>query len=148
MKNLGMSRLLIADPACHAPCRHAQVLYSQFVALLDEGKVKAARLESGTSRIYFDLKMSEAAASAPTAAMAATAVQNAASSAAGAVSVATAPLVPSASTATVGESATSASSSMAAAAAATTTVSGATSTARHMMQKQYFIKVCALACPT
>lgn len=33
-----------------------QVLYSQFVTLLDAKKVKAARLESGTGRLYFELQ--------------------------------------------------------------------------------------------
>ncbi len=40
-----------------------QVLYSQFVALLDQGRVTTARLESGSSRIYFDVKPEEASAS-------------------------------------------------------------------------------------
>ncbi|GIL68515.1 hypothetical protein Vafri_21788 [Volvox africanus] len=61
-----------------------EVLYSDFVTLLDTGRVRAARLEAGTSRLYFDVTRpqpppsvaaaqpgstaSEVAAAAPTAA--------------------------------------------------------------------------------
>lgn len=38
------------------------MLYSSFVHLLDTGRVRAARLESGTSRLYFDLRPRDTAA--------------------------------------------------------------------------------------
>ena len=46
------------------PC--LQVLYSQFVTLLEEGKVQTSRLESGTSRVYFDVKPSAETVTAST----------------------------------------------------------------------------------
>jgi hypothetical protein len=52
-----------------------QVLYSQFVKLLEEGKVQTARLESGTSRVYFDVippEETESPAAASTSSAAAT----------------------------------------------------------------------------
>ena len=48
-----------------------EVLYSEFVTLLDTGKVRSARLESGNSRLVFDVNLPSAAeaqaASAPVA---------------------------------------------------------------------------------
>jgi len=38
-----------------------EVMYSSFVKLLDSNRVRAARLESGTGKMYFDLKPQEAA---------------------------------------------------------------------------------------
>jgi hypothetical protein len=45
-----------------------EVLYSDFVALLDAGKVKTARLEAASSRVLFEVHPQDAAASATTAA--------------------------------------------------------------------------------
>lgn len=44
------------------------MLYSDFVHLLDLGHVRAARLESGTSRLYFDIRIKEPVPAAPAAA--------------------------------------------------------------------------------
>jgi hypothetical protein len=44
-------------PTCHLP--HLQVLYSDFATVLDAGKVKSARLEPSTGRLYFAMKSAE-----------------------------------------------------------------------------------------
>jgi hypothetical protein len=49
---------------CAAPPPRLQVLYSTFVSLLDTGKVRAARLEAGASRLYFDMVPHEEAEAA------------------------------------------------------------------------------------
>lgn len=48
-----------------------EVLYSDFVTLLDSGKVKAARLEASSSKLMFEMHPQEAAAAAGSAAAAA-----------------------------------------------------------------------------
>lgn len=69
-----------------------EVLYSDFVSLLEESRVRSARLESGTSRIYFDLKAAAQAeaAEAAVAGKAAPAAARASSKAAPAQAAATA----------------------------------------------------------
>lgn len=73
-----------------------QVLYSDFVTALERGRVRAVRLESGTGRVYFDMKPREeapAAATAETTAAAAAGAAVTAEVAAGATAAAsTAPL--------------------------------------------------------
>lgn len=65
----------------NARVKPREVLYSTFVSLLDEGKVKAARLESGSGRMYFDMQMPAETATAdavPTATVVASAAATAA----------------------------------------------------------------------
>lgn len=57
-----------------------EVLYSDFVALLDTGKVKAARLEAASSRLFFECHASQEAAAVPAAAAAAVAAASSSSS--------------------------------------------------------------------
>jgi cell division protease FtsH len=63
-----------------------EVLYSDFVTLLDSGKVKAARLEASSSKLMFEMHPQEAAAAAGGAAAAAAAASAKASSSAAASS--------------------------------------------------------------
>jgi cell division protease FtsH len=53
----GAVRLALAARQRSAP---REVLYSDLLALVDAGKVRAARLEAGTSRVYFDVVVDEA----------------------------------------------------------------------------------------
>ncbi|GAX80849.1 hypothetical protein CEUSTIGMA_g8284.t1 [Chlamydomonas eustigma] len=115
--------------------RPREVLYSQFVALLDEGKVQAARLESGTSKLYFDVKFNEATASTSDTS------GSAAESVSKATDIAKAPAVASTPTSKSAAPTTSTSSPETSALTASTSSSGAASTFTHKMQKQYFIKL-------
>lgn len=115
-----------------------QVLYSAFVTLLDEGRVKAARLESGTSRLYFDLKaQTEVASASATAATAATAAAVAVEAAASSSAPVTAQVSPAAA-AVAGTPAASTSGPSAAAAPTSSAV-----TVPHRMQRHAYIKVCS-----
>jgi hypothetical protein len=124
-----------------------QVLYSTFVSMLDEGRVKAARLESGTSKLYFDLKLEEeassTAAAAASVAVAAAAVATPAPIMAikrgrGAPEPAPAP-VAAASSVVLGQDAAAA--MLASAEASSVAVPASTAKPVHRMQKQFFIKV-------
>jgi hypothetical protein len=55
---LGFVRYSAIMQARSAP---REVLYSEFVTLLDTGKVRSARLESGNSRLVFDVNLPAAA---------------------------------------------------------------------------------------
>lgn len=70
-----------------APLFLPQILYSDLISLIDSSRVRSARLESGTSRLYFDLKPEAAAAAA---ASTSAASGKAAAAAAAAASTATA----------------------------------------------------------
>jgi ATP-dependent Zn protease len=54
----GAARLALAARQRSAP---REVLYSDLLALVDQGKVRAARLEAGTSRVYFDVVVADEA---------------------------------------------------------------------------------------
>lgn len=118
-----------------APVMH-QVLYSAFVTLLDEGRVKAARLESGTGRLYFDLKaQTEVASASATAATAATAAVVAMEVAASSSAPVTAQVSPAAATMTATPAASTSGPSAAAASASSAV------TVPHRMQRHAYIKV-------
>lgn len=93
-----------------------QVLYSQFVTLLEEGKVQTSRLESGTSRVYFDVKQPSAET--------VTASTTATSSAAAAT-----------------PSSMEETRALSSGATATTTATATSSAVNHKFQRQFFIKV-------
>jgi cell division protease FtsH len=57
----GAVRLALAARQRTAP---REVLYSDLLALVDQGRVRAARLEAGTSRVYFDVVAEEGATAA------------------------------------------------------------------------------------
>jgi hypothetical protein len=123
----------------------SQVLYSQFVALLDEGKVQAARLESGTSKLYFDVKFNEASTASTSEATESAAAEIVSKTKQDSAKASTA----STSTAPTKSGVTVASTSTPQPTATTTSTSssGAASTFAHKMQKQYFIKVRAIILP-
>ncbi|GLC60747.1 hypothetical protein PLESTB_001666400 [Pleodorina starrii] len=127
-----------------------EVLYSDFVTLLDGGRVRAARLEAGTSRLYFDVvvrqqqpqqqpfqpqQQPQPTQAAPTVPAVPAVPAAAAAAAAGAA------------TATATVAAPSAASPPAAAAAAATAAAAAASSAtaagvvRQRFQKIFFIKL-------
>ncbi len=153
------------DPASrntHAP---PQVLYSDFVTLLDGGRVRAARLEAGTSRLFFDIHLptpqQQAAAAAAAAASAAmpqpaaapaaaaaaapaapAAVMPALAAAATASTAAAAPvLTPATAPAAAAAASTSEAAGPAPAAAAAASSSAASAPVRQRFQRQFYIKL-------
>ncbi|GBF97542.1 inactive ATP-dependent zinc metalloprotease chloroplastic-like [Raphidocelis subcapitata] len=58
---LSAVRIYAAAKARAAP---REVLYSDFVTLIEQRRVRAARLEAGTGRVYFDIRLPEAGAAA------------------------------------------------------------------------------------
>ncbi|KAG2454133.1 hypothetical protein HYH02_001169 [Chlamydomonas schloesseri] len=122
-----------------------EVLYSDFVTMLDGGRVRAARLEAGTSRLYFDVKPLQPPPGAATAAAAAAATAAAATTAAVVGSTEAAVAAASAGGAEAGAAATAAAAgaSSGAATAAGSSAAAATAAAapRARFQKQYYIKL-------
>lgn len=136
--------------ACAA--RLPQVLYSDFVALLDTNRVRAARLESGTGKLYFDIRhtpqpqQQAMAAAAPAAAAAAE--LPAAAALAAAASKPAAPALAAASMASSAAATASTSGAPAALAEASAAAPqlpaaavAASSAARQRFVKQFYIKL-------
>ncbi|KAG2432568.1 hypothetical protein HXX76_008912 [Chlamydomonas incerta] len=119
-----------------------EVLYSDFVTMLDVGRVRAARLEAGTSRLYFDVKPLQpppgAAAVAATAAATATAAVVGSTEAAVAASAGGAA---AGSAAAAAGAATAATAAGAAGAAPAGAAAAAAAAPRSRFQKQYYIKL-------
>ncbi|KAG2498816.1 hypothetical protein HYH03_003009 [Edaphochlamys debaryana] len=132
---VAMTRELFFPTARVAP---REVLYSDFVTLLDTGRVRAARLEAGTSRLYFDVVRPPTPAPAA-ATPAATAAAPAALAATATVATAAATAVPAALAAAAPAAAEAAAASTSAAVGSSTAVAAAPQRQRFL--KQFYIKL-------
>lgn len=116
-----------------------QVLYSTFVSLLDQGKVRAARLESGSSRLYFEMAPQPEAEAAEAATAATAAANTPAAAGKAAKAAAKQSAVPAEATAVA---VAGAGAGPTAAATAAPTVMAAAAAAKHgAMQRQFYIKL-------